>query len=571
MKKISNRIGYKIMALALVPLIALSIVMYVIAARKTASGIYDEAYLGMKATTLAIRDIFEMGNENPYRMDENGDLWRGDMNITQSFEIVDHVKESTGMEVTVFWGDERILTSIQDEKGERQVHTTASAEVVEHVLKNNETYCTKNIEILGKKYLVCYIPFYQPGGDEAVGMVFLGTHQEAVDSIIHRVQLQLLVTILGAIVMLVIGVYFLTKSIERALHGSMDALDELAQGKLDGEVKDYVLRRKDELGDVGRCVQRMQGELQGMIQNIRDKSDNLNDKAEQIRGISGDLHQVMEEVNHSAQEIASSCSTQAERADETSANVTSMGTMIEDNDTELKKLNEISGHMKDVSIQAVDQFEELNQAMASVKEAISFLLQQTELTNESVSKISLATDIITEIASQTNLLSLNATIEAARAGEHGKGFAVVASEISSLSEQSNAAAGEIQMMVTNLNANSEQTTERVEQVRKVIERQEGDIRKTSSIFQSVCDGIEEAVSGMKILMASGKELFKSKSNTIALVQESSALSEENSANVEKVMNSIDDIYRGLGDISEKTKYLHELSNQMKDSINVFTG
>lgn len=93
-------------------------------------------------------------------------------------------------------------------------------------------------------------------------------------------------------------------------------------------------------------------------------------------------------------------------------------------------------------------------------QAIHFLSQQTALTNDSVAKISSATNLISDIASATNLLSLNASIEAARAGEHGKGFSVVASEIQQLAEQSNKAAAEIHTMVNNLNANSGSTLER---------------------------------------------------------------------------------------------------------------
>lgn len=183
----------KILALTLIPVIGLGIFMFLVAADRIANGIYDEAYVGMEATTLAVRDIFEIGNSGPYRMDENGMMWKGDsLNISEATDITDHIKKNTGMDVTVFWGDTRILTSIVNEQGERQINTQASEEVVNHVLKNGEIYQNRDVEILGTKYIVCYLPIQQPNSGEIVGMVFLDTPQATVSAIINQVRLPIL-------------------------------------------------------------------------------------------------------------------------------------------------------------------------------------------------------------------------------------------------------------------------------------------------------------------------------------------------------------------------------------------
>jgi len=565
------RLRIKFLALSLIPIIILGLTMFFVAADKIESGVYDETYVGMHATTLAIRDIFETGNKGKYQLNDKGEVWKGNtLNISNSLNIVDNIKNNTGLEVTVFWGDTRILTSLVNDKGERQINTKASSEIVKEVVDKGNTYQNKNVNILGKEYVVYYTPFYQEGTKDVVGMIFLGTPQKNVTEIIDKAKLKLFEIILLVVFITIIVVFFIVNRIVSSLKKSMRLLNKISHGDLNVIVDKSLLKRKDEIGNLGKGIFSLREELYNIIRVISDKVNNLNNESIKMRNISKEVYDVMENVYSSAKGMSQSCMNQAESASEASQNVTEMGEMISNNGNQIFELHIIAKDMKNVSKEAIKQFTELNKTMKTVKEAIEFLERQAELTNNSVSQIRLVIELMTEVTSQTNILAYNARIEAARAGEYGKCFTVVANEIKQLSERSNMATKEIKEIIKGLNENSNNTMEYMENVKRITEKEEQVVYQTSQSFESVIDGIEKSVKEINSVLKNSKELENIRMDTVAMVQNSAAISQENSASVEEIISSIDSIYHRIEDISKNALFLNDLSKELEKSIRIFS-
>ena len=132
----------------------------------------------------------------------------------------------------------------------------------------------------------------------------------------------------------------------------------------------------------------------------------------------------------------------------------------------LMLLNRLSESGSGLTGNIDEVYENLNETAASIKD------------------ISKAATIISDIASETNLLALNASIEAARAGAAGRGFAVVAGEISRLSDQTEKSVSGITATVNKLNSDFECTRESIEKLRDFTEAQNKNLSDTKEAFKT---------------------------------------------------------------------------------------
>ena len=149
-KKNSSRLRIKIMLVALFPMILMAVIVGISATRNMREGMRQEMMYALETETHSLEQLYNAVNSDTYSV--SGDkLMKGSFNVTDETDFLDSFVEGTDMQVTLFYGDTRMATTLKDKSGNRLTGTKADESIAKAVTQDGRTVEDYNITIDGKK------------------------------------------------------------------------------------------------------------------------------------------------------------------------------------------------------------------------------------------------------------------------------------------------------------------------------------------------------------------------------------------------------------------------------------
>lgn len=542
-----------ILMIGCIPMIAAIVALTVYASAKMKNELIDSTYLRLKACSTSVEQYFTW--------DIREDILEKD---DISYQFIDSLQEEH-IEQTLFMGDERFITSIVDEDGKRIEGTKADPKVWETVKAGND-YMADGVKINGERYYVYYMPVRSDDG-EILGMAFSGERESAVRNSISGM-LRRLVLLAGCMIILFTAILvYLSFKIRKPLLTTAEYIDCVANGDLSGnlEVKSVIR----EVTTLIRASAALKDKLNSIVTEVDGHAMQLDNNMESLNVLASASSKGANQIRQAIDELSKTAVSLAENVQSVNTSMMEMGNNVTAIHSETVTLNENSDKMDHANRNASESMNLVLTSSHTSSAIIEEMIVQVKATNEAIASISKAVELISDITSQTNLLSLNASIEAARAGQAGRGFAVVATEIKQLADQSSQGAAAIKNIADDILEKSNKSVELTERMRTLAEKEQADIGSAKTGFDTLSQIIEANVATAGTIAEKTKNLEELKQTIINNITELSAISEENAASNEEVTANVSSIAESIDRISEDTGMIKKVSAALEEQMKYF--
>lgn len=303
-----------------------------------------------------------------------------------------------------------------------------------------------------------------------------------------------------------------------------------------------------------------------LIKDIQEFSSILVSSAQELTATSEEGRQVAEEMSRAIEDIAKAVSGQAKDVEVGLKVVDEIGSLIVDEQSVIKTLDEELKNIDTMKNQGTQALETLLGETESHGKAIRDISQNINITQDSVNNIENFVVMIGDIAEQTNLLALNAAIEAARAGETGRGFAVVADEIKKLADKSKEFADQITGIINSLTKNTSIVVKTMGDIINTTESQGKCVKDTYENFLEIDHGVREIQISMENLNNSSIAVHGKKDHIINLMMNLSQVSEDNASGTQELSASIEEQTAGIEETASTSEKLTKLAIELNASI-----
>lgn len=381
--------------------------------------------------------------------------------------------------------------------------------------------------------------------------------------------ISLMITVVVSVAVIgIIFVFIVVKSITKPINRLKGGIAVIASGDLTGEA--IQVRTNDEIRTLTDSFNDMSESLKRIIKNVVETTSKIDSSMKVVSQSIEENAKNNEVIAHAAEQMNASIVMQNEETKETMDKVLSMDSISKqiskraeriEKSAEQSMVNAEDGNHNIVTY--VEQLDDVNHVMNNVAEVAETLSEHTKEMNAILHSIS-------EIATQTNLLSLNASIEAARAGESGRGFAVVASEISKLAGDSESAANKIGDIISEVQKEAADMSSKMQDGLEQLSRGNDMADRTKDSFNIIKEGTITVNKDIQEIIADIDHLSSIITQVTERVRSINHASDVNVTVTGEISSSITEETANLEEITSTMMQLAELAHGLDIAVEEFT-
>lgn len=427
------------------------------------------------------------------------------------------------------------------------------------IYEEDEGHLTDEFE--GNTYETTYVTNDLTGWKIA-GVMEQGEIDKATQGILYTTFLVVAIFVLIGIIIAIL----IVRSITRPLNVLVQVTDQVSNGDLTQSIN---VKNSDEVGQLGNSFNKMLDSLRELLTNVDDKSQTLAASSEQLTASSEQNSQATEQVANAIQEVAVGTEQQTEMVRHTTDVVKEMSIGIQQIEKNAQNVSRTSTEALSIVENGEQAIQESIQQMQTINTSVADLGKIIHSLGERSEEINQIVNVISDIASQTNLLALNAAIEAARAGEHGKGFAVVADEVRKLAEQSAKSTESIRQLIGTIQDDTKQAVDSMNKGTEEAEKGITVVNNAGQSFTQIQQFVDNVSSQIQEVSASIAQMTQGAQQVVEAVSEIDEIARKTTGQGQEVSAATEEQLASMQEIASSAASLSYMAEDLQEAVRKF--
>lgn len=324
-----------------------------------------------------------------------------------------------------------------------------------------------------------------------------------------------------------------------------------------------------QLGPIAASINEMTETWESLIRHIHKTANEVTRMALELSDGASENAGATQQIALSIQQVAAGAESQAKRTGETGSAMEEMASGIQQIAAASTLVAKESQQMSEAAEAGNESIQQAVKQMNAIQHAVHHSSSVVTILGDRSQAIGQIVEVITGIASQTNLLALNAAIEAARAGEQGRGFAVVADEVRKLAEQSEESARQITRLIEEIRADTALGIQTISEGMKEVDSGMGMVQTAGESFQALLRSARQVTSDIQKVSASTGELSAGIQQVTASITEMSQIAKRSETDTLQVAAASEEQLASIDQIARSAVSLNQLGQELQRMIGKF--